>query len=67
MDIRNLLMIRICADSMKGAHHPSSGVISPASNSSMPAFLTLSSIATILDIFMNKQITLTGLLVLWKE
>jgi hypothetical protein len=66
MDIRNL-MIMIHADVVKSALHPSSGAISPASALSMPALLTLSSIAVILDVFVNKHITLIGPLMLWKE
>jgi hypothetical protein len=46
---------------------PSSGTVSPASTLNMPALLTLSSIAVILDVFVNKHINLTGPLVLWKE
>jgi hypothetical protein len=67
MDIGNLLMIMIHMDVVKSMLSPSSGIISAASNSSMPALLTLGSIAAILDIFMNKHITLAGLLMLWKE
>jgi hypothetical protein len=67
MDIGNLMMIMIRADIVKSAPSPSSGAVSPASALSTPALLTLSSIAVILDVFVNKQVTLAGLLVLWKE
>jgi hypothetical protein len=52
---------------VKSAPSPSSGAVSPASALSMPALLTLSSIAVILNVFVNKHVTLAGPLVLWKE
>jgi hypothetical protein len=38
---------------------PNSSIISPANDLSLQALLTLSSIAAILDIFVNKHVTLT--------
>jgi hypothetical protein len=67
MDIGNLLLIMIRADAVKSAASPSSGVVSPANVLSMPALLTLSSIAAILDDFVNKHVILAGLLMSWKE
>jgi hypothetical protein len=63
MDIGNLLLIMICMHIVKSSPSPSSSIISPASVLSMPVLLTLSSIAAILDGFVNKYVTLAGLLV----
>ena len=68
MDIGNLLMIMIRALVVKSVLSPSSaGAVSPASALSMPALLILSSIAVILDVFVNKHVILAGPVVLWKE
>jgi hypothetical protein len=65
MDIGNLLMRMICADVVKSAPSPSSGILLQSRKGFfLPGLLTLSPIAAILNVFMNKHVTLAGLFVL---